>query len=155
MIVSMPEFIAEHGLLALFFVSFCAATLLPLGSEWLLVALLLQGSNPVVTVTIATLGNSLGAATNYLIGYHGGNWITAKVLRINRQQLQRAEQWFNRYGSWSLLLAWLPIVGDPLCLVSGTLKTPPLRFTLLVTVGKLARYTFLALVTLQSASLLT
>ncbi|MCK4501947.1 MAG: DedA family protein, partial [Desulfuromonadales bacterium] len=66
-----------------------------------------------------------------------------------------AESWFNRYGNWSLLLAWMPIVGDPLCLVSGMLRTPPIRFALLVTTGKGLRYTFLALLTLQGAEIIT
>ena len=151
----MPEFLTEYRLLSLFIISFCASTLLPLGSEWLLVALLLQGSNPVATVGIATLGNSLGSGTNYLIGFYGGDWLTAKVLRINLHQQQRAKSWFNRYGSWSLLLAWLPMVGDPLCLVSGMLKTPLLRFAVLVTTGKGLRYTFLALLTLVGADFFT
>lgn len=155
MILSMPELLAEYGLLSLFLISFCASTLLPLGSEWLLVALLLQGSNPVTTVIVATLGNSLGSGTNYLIGYYGGDWLAEKLLRIDKNQQLRAESWFNRYGNWALLLAWLPIIGDPLCLVSGMLKTPIMRFSLLVVVGKGLRYAFLTLLTLQGAAMLT
>lgn len=150
----MPELLNEYGLLALFLVSFCASTLLPLGSEWFLVALLLQGSDPVAAVIIATLGNSLGSATNYLIGYYGGDWLAKKLLRIGESRQQHAEFWFNRYGSWALLLAWLPIVGDPLCLVSGMLRTPVMRFSLLVIVGKGLRYAFLTLLTLQGAAML-
>ncbi|MDX2481897.1 MAG: YqaA family protein [Desulfuromusa sp.] len=150
----MPELLNEYGLWSLFLVSFCASTLLPLGSEWFLVVLLLQGSNPVAAVIIATLGNSLGSGTNYLIGYYGGDWLAEKLLRIDKKRQQQAESWFNRYGSWSLLLAWLPIVGDPLCLVSGMLKTPFVRFALLVTTGKGLRYLSLALITLQGAAIL-
>ncbi len=72
MIPAMPELFTEYGLLSLFLISFCASTLLPLGSEWFLVVPLLQGSNPVAAVVIATLGNSLGSGTNYLIGCYGG-----------------------------------------------------------------------------------
>lgn len=147
----MPELLTNHGLLSLFLLSFCASTLLPLGSEWLLAALLLDGFNPLNTVLIATLGNSLGAATNYLLGRWGGDWLNRKLLRIDRQQQQRAEHWFNRYGSWSLLFSWLPVIGDPLCLVSGSLQTPLLRFSLLVTSGKGLRYVSVAWLTLQGA----
>ncbi|MFK5926087.1 MAG: YqaA family protein [Desulfuromusa sp.] len=150
----MSDFFTGYGLWSLFFISFCASTLLPLGSEWLLVVLLLQGSNPIVAVVVATVGNSLGAGTNYLIGYFGGNWLTKKILRIDKTQRKRAESWFNRYGSWSLLLAWLPIIGDPLCLVSGMLKTPLMRFSLLVTSGKGLRYSFLTILTLKGAEIL-
>ncbi len=149
----MLELLNEYGLLSLFLLSFCASTLLPLGSEWFLVVLLLQGSNPITAVIIATLGNSLGAGTNYLIGYYGGDWLAEKLLRIDNKQQQLAESWFNRYGSWSLLLTWLPIVGDPLCLVSGILKTPLIRFSLLVTTGKGLRYSFLTVLTLQGAEI--
>ena len=155
MIPSMSEFLTTYGLWSLFFISFCASTLLPLGSEWLLIALLLQGSNPVATVVVATIGNSLGAGTNYLIGFYGGDWLKEKVLRIDKIRQQRAEKWFNRYGSWSLLLAWLPIIGDPLCLIAGTLKTPLTRFSLLVTTGKGLRYSVLTVLTLQGAVVLT
>jgi len=152
--LSMLELLNEYGLLSLFLISFCASTLLPLGSEWFLVMLLLQGSNPVAAVIIATLGNSLGAGTSYLIGYYGGDWLAKKLLRIDKKQQLRAESWFNRYGSWSLLLTWLPIIGDPLCLVSGMLRTPAVRFSLLVTTGKGLRYSFLTLLTLQGAAML-
>jgi len=154
MMLTMLELLNEYGLLSLFLISFCASTLLPLGSEWFLVMLLLQGSSPVAAVITATLGNSLGAGTNYLIGYYGGDWLAKKLLRIDKKQQLRAESWFNRYGSWSLLLTWLPIIGDPLCLVSGMLRTPAGRFSLLVTTGKGLRYSFLTLLTLQGAAML-
>lgn len=150
----MSEFMIGYGLISLFFISFFASTLLPLGSEWLLIMLLLQGSNPIATVAVATAGNSLGAGTNYLIGYFGGDWLVEKVLRIDKKRQQQAKIWFNRYGSWSLLLSWLPIIGDPLCLISGTLRTGLLKFSLLVTIGKGLRYSFLTLLTLQGAEML-
>ncbi len=145
----MPELFTEYGLISLFLVSFCASTLLPLGSEWLLVVLLLQGSHPASTVAIATLGNSLGSGSTYFIGNYGSDWVVNKLLRTDKKHQQRAESWFNRYGSWTLLLAWLPVIGDPLCFVSGMLKTPLLRFSVLVIAGKGLRYSVLALLTLQ------
>ncbi len=151
----MPELLSSYDLLSLFLLSFCASTLLPLGSEWLLVALLLDGGHPATLVLIATLGNSLGAATSYLVGRLGSDWLIEKLLRIDQSRQQRAERWFSRYGSWALLLSWLPLVGDPLCLVSGMLKTAPLRFALLVTVGKGLRYATVALLTLQGVKTFT
>ena len=145
----MPELLTEYGFISLFLLSFCASTLLPLGSEWLLVALLLEGSDPLSSISIATLGNSLGALTSYLLGRWGSDWLLGGLLRINPVQQQRAERWFDRYGSWALLLSWLPVIGDPLCLVAGGLKTPLLRFSLLVTTGKGLRYASVALLTLQ------
>jgi len=150
----MPELFTDYGLLSLFLLSFCASTLLPLGSEWLLISLLLRGVDPHTAVAVATLGNSLGAATSYLLGRLGSDWLIARLLRIDLKQRQRAEAWFNRYGSIALLFSWLPVVGDPLCLVSGSLKTPLLRFALLVTSGKALRYAIVAALTLQTATTL-
>lgn len=150
----MLEILTDHGLLVLFLLSFCAATLLPLGSEWLLVTLLLDGADPLATVAVASLGNSIGALTSYLIGLWSGDWLIAKLLRIGPQQQQRARDWFARYGSWALLLSWLPVIGDPLCLVAGMLRQRFLRFILLVASGKTARYTLVAAFTLTGRSLL-
>jgi membrane protein YqaA with SNARE-associated domain len=135
---------------ALFLVSLLASTLLPLGSEWLLVVLLLKGHDPLACVLTATAGNTLGACTTWLVGRYGGDWLLARLFRISEQQRQRAEQWYRRYGSSSLLLSWLPVVGDPLCLVGGLLKIRFALFLVLTGVGKLARYAVVAWLALQA-----
>ena len=154
MMQRMFETMATYGLPALFLISFCASTLLPLGSEWLLVIVLLQGTDPTTTVLVATLGNTLGSGASYLLGRWGGTWLVQRLLRIDAQRRLQAEHWFKRFGSWALLLAWLPVIGDPLCLAGGVLKTPPGRFFLLVATGKGLRYLTVAVLTLQSADLL-
>lgn len=146
----MEAFLVDHGVPALFLLGFLAATLVPLGSEWLLVALLLKGHDPVSAVTAATLGNTLGACTTYWLGLWGAPLVTRRLLRIDPSQQTRAEAIYNRYGSWSLLFSWLPVVGDPLCLVGGILRTRFLRFVLLVLSGKLVRYVLVCLATLQA-----
>ena len=140
----MHDILVSHGLPALFLLSFLASTLVPLGSEWLLVVLLLQGTDPVAAVTTATIGNWLGAVTTWAIGVWGGPYLIRRVLRVSPSDEERAEHFYNRYGSWSLLLSWLPIIGDPLCLVGGLLRVGFLRFSLLVFTGKLARYVAVA-----------
>mgnify|MGYP001825243898 CR=1 FL=1 len=148
----MDALIAEHAWLALFVLSFLAATLIPLGSEWLLVLLLVDGQSPLPLIALATAGNSLGACTTYAIGLYGGPWLVRKVLRIDAEQQQRAENFYCRYGAWSLLLSWLPVVGDPLCLVGGVLRVGFARFVVLVSSGKLVRYAVVGWLTLQAAS---
>lgn len=138
---------------ALFAVSFLAATILPLGSEWLLVAMVLQQFNPVSAVTVATAGNYLGALTTYLLGLLGSEFLVRNIFRIDANQQHKAERFYQRYGSWSLLLSWLPVVGDPLCLVGGILKVPFARFSLLVLAGKSARYAVVAYLTIQGSTL--
>ncbi len=141
----MEALLVNHGLTALFLLSFLAATLLPLGSEWLLATLLLNGSDPATAVATATAGNTLGACTTYWIGLLGGPWLITRALRIDDKVRLRAEGLYRRYGSWSLLFSWLPVIGDPLCLVGGLLGASFGRFALLVLAGKLARYAGLAL----------
>ncbi|PLX87533.1 MAG: hypothetical protein C0618_06395 [Desulfuromonas sp.] len=149
----MPELLTDYGLFSLFLLSFCASTLIPLGSEWLLVALLLQGEDATTAVAVATAGNSLGAGSSYLIGRFGSDWLADRVLRIGEVQRQRAARIFARYGSWSLFFSWLPIIGDPLCLIGGLLRIHVGRFFLLVASGKGLRYIFVAQVTLRSMEL--
>jgi membrane protein YqaA with SNARE-associated domain len=150
----MHDFLANHGYLALFFLSFLASTLIPLGSEWLLVALLLKNHDPVIAVAIASVGNYFGACTTYAIGIYGSPLLVRKVLRIDEAAEQRADRFYARYGSWSLLFSWLPVIGDPLCLVGGLLKISFARFSLLVFAGKLARYATVAWLTLAGAGLM-
>lgn len=150
----MEHLVGSYSYPALFAVSFLAATLLPLGSEWLLIAMVLQQFNPVSAVTVATAGNYLGALSTYIIGMVGSGFLVRKLLRITADQQARAERFYQRYGSWSLLLSWVPVVGDPLCLVGGILKVPFARFSLLVLAGKAARYAAVAWLTIHGASLL-
>jgi membrane protein YqaA with SNARE-associated domain len=151
----MEEFLLAHGLPALFLLSFFASTLLPLGSEWLLALLLLQGAEPVGAVLLATLGNTGGALTTYAVGLWGGPFLIERVLRLDTAARVRAEGFYRRFGVWSLLLSWLPVVGDPLCLVGGVLRIGAARFLLLVAAGKLFRYAALAWLLLQGQGLLS
>lgn len=150
----MDLFLDHHGLLALFLLGFLAATLIPLGSEWLLVSLLLRDSDPLVTVVVATAGNSLGALTTWVIGWYGGPWLITRVLRIDDCSRERASRFYQRYGCWSLLLSWLPVIGDPLCLVGGLLRVKFWQFAVLVTTGKLTRYVVVAMLTLATRRLM-
>ncbi len=142
------EFFAGHEYLALFLLSFLASTIVPLGSEWLLVALVVGGYDPVLCVAVATAGNTLGACTTYGIGLFGGPFLIGRILRISDEARQKAERLYARYGSWSLLLSWVPIVGDPLCLAGGMLRIRFGRFSILVLIGKLARYAVVSLIAL-------
>ena len=145
----MHETLTAYGLPALFILSFLASTMLPLGSEWLLVAMVLQKHDPLLAVMVATAGNYLGACTSYAIGIYGGDFLIRKLLRISAAERCRAERFFARYGSWALFFSWLPVIGDPLCLVGGVLKIPFSRFSILVASGKALRYSVVAWLTLK------
>jgi membrane protein YqaA with SNARE-associated domain len=130
---------------ALFMSAFLSATLLPGSSEAALLALLALGQGKAgELIAVATAGNVLGSCVNWSIGrffahFEGGRWFP-----FSPRDYDRAADWYGRYGKWSLLLAWLPVVGDPLTLVAGALRTDFRWFLTLVTVGKAARYLFIA-----------
>jgi membrane protein YqaA with SNARE-associated domain len=128
----------------LFLSALLSATLLPGGSEALLVWRLAEGADPVASVAAATAGNIAGSLVTYGMGRAGNAAAHRRWLRIEPAQLARAERWFGRFGAPALLLAWLPVVGDPLCLAAGLLRFRLIPFLLLAGTGKLARYAFLA-----------
>lgn len=150
-LTGMHEWLIEYGYYSLFLLSFLASTLIPLGSEWLVIAMLVAKSNPVAVVAVATAGNYLGALSTYWIGLYGGDFLKRRVLRMDENSTKRAERFYDRFGSYSLLLSFLPIVGDPLCLVGGVLRVSFTRFSLLVLSGKLARYAAVAWITVTAA----
>ncbi len=149
----MLAFLLANGYPALFLLSFLAATLFPLGSEWLLVALIAGGFEPLPVVAVASAGNVLGACSSYAIGCYGSAFLATRLLRMDEGERARAERFFTRYGSWSLLLSWLPVIGDPLCLVAGMLRVGVGRFVLLVLTGKVARYALVAWATVEGKAL--
>ncbi len=135
----MAEF-AELGYFGLFLASFLAATILPLSSEVVLTLLLLANLSPTTLVIVATAGNVLGALLNYVIGLRGGTLLLKKVFQIPPATLKRSQQTFKKYGIISLLFAWVPVIGDPLTMIAGTLKINISVFIILVTAGKFLRY---------------
>lgn len=150
----MQEFLAANGYPALFLLSFLASTLIPLGSEWLLVALIVQGFAPLPVALVASAGNTLGACTSYGIGICGSTFLTTRMLRLDEKNRARAERFFATYGIWSLLLSWLPVIGDPLCVVAGMMKTGFGRFVILVLTGKAVRYAAVAWAAVEGRALL-
>ncbi|MCK5360449.1 MAG: DedA family protein [Gammaproteobacteria bacterium] len=141
----MENIIDEWGLLGLFISSFISSTLLPGGSEAILVALRLNDAHePLALLAVATTGNTLGGLSSWLIGFLlARRWPTQKLLKPEQQ---RASNWLEQHGSPILLLSWLPIVGDPLCLVAGWLKMDFWYSLFFIAVGKAARYGLILLV---------
>lgn len=144
-------FFSELGYAGLFIAAFLAATILPLSSELVLSALLVSGLSPTTLVLVATLGNVLGSLLNYMLGYWASLGIVKKWLKYSESEFLRAEQRFKKYGIFSLLFAWLPIIGDPITVVAGVLRIHLAWFLILVTVGKLTRYAVISYFILQTS----
>lgn len=133
----------------LFLTALVAATILPMQSEAALVGLILTGAYPVwLLIGVASVGNILGSAINWGLGRGIERFRDRKWFPVKQAALERAQTWYRRYGKWSLLLSWAPIIGDPLTVVAGVLREPFPIFLLLVTIAKVGRYLLLAAVTL-------
>jgi len=130
--------------LLLFASAFLAATILPFYSELVLYGLLRQGKDPLILLVVATLGNTLGAVVNWLLGLFLLRFQDKRWFYFSRRQIAGAQAWYQRYGFWSLLFAWLPIGGDALTLVAGIMKVRLPVFLILVGSGKALRYAFIA-----------
>lgn len=126
--------------LSLFFTAFIAATLFPLSSEALLAALIYQKYSLLLLWLAATAGNSLGSCVNWYLGRQCLRWQDKRWFPVTPLQLARAQQRFQRYGPFSLLLAWVPVIGDPLTFVAGIMRVPFTQFVVLVLLGKAVRY---------------
>lgn len=126
--------------LILFGSAFLAATILPFYSEVVLFAQLRAGGDPVVLVAIATLGNTLGAVVNWFLGRYLLHFQDRRWFYFSATQIEKAQTWFQRYGFWSLLMAWLPVGGDALTLIAGIMRVRLWLFLVLVGTGKALRY---------------
>ena len=124
----------------LFSLSFLAATLLPAASELFLTGLLVSGYDPLLLWIVATLGNTLGSIVNYSLGRYLLHFQDRRWFPFKAASMAKSERWFQRYGVWSLLFAWAPIVGDLLTFIAGALRINFTLFVVLVFIGKGLRY---------------
>lgn len=133
----------------LFVAAFGAATLLPMQSEAVLVRMLLSDQYVASTLlAVAIFGNVLGSALNWVLGRSVERFRHKRWFPVSESKLEKAQQSYLRYGRWSLLLSWVPIIGDPLTVVAGVMREPLWSFLLIVTLAKGLRYLVLTAVTL-------
>lgn len=128
----------------LFFNALISATLFPLGSEALLIYDITQNYNIYLLLFFATLGNSLGSIINYYLGLKGEEYLVQKKL-LKEKYIITSKKYFDKFGGFTLLFSWLPIIGDPITFIAGILKYDIKKFILLVIIAKFSRYLFIAL----------
>ena len=127
--------------LSLFAISFLAATILPFSSELTLSGLVATSNyDNLLLLIVASFGNVLGSVVNWALGLYSINLTTKKWFPFKETQIEKSSKWFRKFGKWSLLFAWVPVVGDPLTLVAGILRVRFLDFIILVAIGKVSRY---------------
>ena len=133
----------------LFLAALLAATVLPMQSEALLVGLLLTGDYPVAALLVtASLGNVLGAVLNWLLGRGLERFRDRGWFPVGAARLEQARAWYHRWGRWSLLLSWAPVIGDPLTVAAGVLREPFWTFLVIAGGAKVLRYLALTAATL-------
>ncbi len=132
-------------IILLFFSSFLAATLFPFYSEVILVALIAQGESLWLLWVVATLGNTLGAIFNWMLGRYFLHFQDKRWFPFSSEKLSKSQAWFQRYGVWSLLFSWLPIVGDAFTFIAGVMRVNVITLILLSGIGKGVRYAILIL----------
>ena len=124
----------EWGLIGLFGMCFLASTIVPLPSEATLLFFLNSGNySPGAVLLVASLGNCLGGSTNYLLGYYGRKM-------LGKKQLLRSEALVQRFGFWTALISWVPIIGDPLLVLLGVYQVSFWKTMGLMSLGKVVRY---------------
>lgn len=134
----MPH-LAEYG--ALFAAAFLSATIFPFQSEAVLFVMLAAEHYPwSLLILVASVGNILGSIVNWFLGRFFAHFENRRWFPVKRKQMAKAEGWYHRYGRWTLLLSWLPIVGDPLTIVAGVMREPLRVFVPLVALAKTGRY---------------
>lgn len=132
--------------IVLFGTAFLAATILPAQSELLFVYLLsTEDHDWRLLLAAATAGNVLGSVVNWLLGRMIERFRDRRWFPVNEKALERAERWYGRWGKWSLLLSWAPVIGDALTVVAGVLRTPFPTFVSLVLIAKAGRYCLILL----------
>ena len=130
--------------LKLFIISFLAATILPLSSEIVLTTMLLTNLfEKNILLIVASSGNILGSIFNWYLGKKITIFKDRKWFPVSPEQLNKSQKYFQKYGLWSLLLAWVPVIGDPLTLLAGVLKVRFSIFFILVSISKISRYIFI------------
>lgn len=133
------------ALAGLFGSAFLAGSILPAQSEAVLAALLLAGAqSPWLLVMVATIGNVAGAVLNYWLGRSAERFRHRRWFPLSAAGWERSAGWFNRWGVATLLLSWLPIIGDGFTVLAGAARTRFALFLALVTLAKGGRYMALA-----------
>ena len=139
----MAELAFRFGYVGLFVATFLSATLVPLASEFVVIAMPRLGYNLWLTLLLATAGNILGSVVNYYVGLWGADFTLSRYFEMKPEMWARAERLFRRYGAAALFFSWVPIVGDPLTTVAGAFRVRFGLFLFWVAFGKTLRYILL------------
>jgi membrane protein YqaA with SNARE-associated domain len=144
MVETVTTFFQEYGYWGMGILSFLSGSVVPIASELLLALFLKLGLNPVALVMVATIGNTLGGVTCYMLGYLTCKERVQKIFKISNKRMKRADLLIQKYGYWTAAISFVPAIGEVLLVVLGIMRVNRFKVLGVMFAGKLIRYIFIA-----------
>ena len=144
MVETVTAFFQDYGYWGMGILSFLSGSVVPIASELLLALFLKVGLNPVGLVAVATIGNTLGGVTCYMLGYLTSKERVQKILKISDRRMRRADMLIQKYGYWTAAISFVPAIGEVLLVVLGIMRVNRYKVMAVMFAGKLIRYIFIA-----------
>lgn len=145
MVETLIDFLKDYGYWGMLQLSFLSGSVIPIASEALLVVLLGVGLNAMWLIVVATVGNTLGGITCFMLGYLTDKQTVQRVFRISDKKMERADSLIQRYGYWAAVLSFMPIIGEAILVALGIMRVDKYRVSIVMAIGKFARYAFVAI----------
>ena len=142
MVEQLIEFFKEYGYLGMGMLSFLSGTVVPIASEVLLLFFLGLGMNAVLLTVVATIGNTMGGITCFMLGYLADMGMVSRLFGIPEKKMKRADRLIQKYGYWSAALSFLPAIGEVILVALGIMRVNKYKVIAVMTIGKFARYAF-------------
>ena len=136
----MSDWLLTWGYVGLFIVCFLSSSVVPMTSEFLLIAMQQTGYNVWLILIVASTGNYFGSLTSYFVGKYGANYVLSRYFEPSPKRREQATQLYNRWGAPILFFSWVPLIGDALTMISGILHGNLWVFTFWVALGKFVRF---------------
>ena len=144
MVETITTFFQEYGYWGMGVLAFLSGSVIPIASELLLALFLKLGLNPLALVAVATVGNTLGGITCYMLGYLTNKERVQKILKISDKRMKRADLLIQKYGYWTAAISFVPAIGEVLLVVLGIMRVSKYKVMTVMFAGKLIRYIFIA-----------
>jgi membrane protein YqaA with SNARE-associated domain len=145
MVETLIDFLKDYGYWGMALLSFLSGSIIPIASEALLVVLLGVGLNAMWLIVVATVGNTLGGITCFMLGYLTDKQTVKRVFRISDKKMERADSLIQRYGYWAAVLSFMPIIGEAILVALGIMRVDKYKVSIVMAIGKFARYAFVAI----------
>ena len=142
MVEQLIEFFKDYGYWGMGMLSFLSGTVVPIASEVLLLFFLGLGMNAVLLTVVATIGNTLGGITCFMLGYLADMGMVSRLFRIPEKKMKRADRLIQKYGYWSAALSFLPAIGEVILVALGIMRVNKYKVIAVMDIGKFARYAF-------------